>query len=170
MKAGSGPHQAPVGAGFPEGRAAVARRAAGVLDGFAAAGRIGARVQRGLNEGRIGGADGVVKRLPAIAVAGFRVGPGLEQRLYRLGGRVVPGGLVQRRAAAGVSGVGVGATGDQNVDLRPVLGNGSGDMDELCPVAQPEPSVHAVGVDHSCSEAIDLRPILRMPQGILWRP
>ena len=39
----------------------MARRAAVVLDGLAAAGRIGARVQRRLDEGRIDGVDGVVQ-------------------------------------------------------------------------------------------------------------
>ena len=55
---------------------------------------------------------------------------------------------MQRGAAAGVARIGVRAIGDQAVDLGPVLGGGGGDMEELRPVTEPEPTVHAVGVDH----------------------
>ena len=78
-EAGPGLHQAPVGGGLPERGAAVAGRVAGVLDGVAAAGRVGPGVQRRLDERRIGGADRVVERLAAVAVAGLGVRPGLEQ-------------------------------------------------------------------------------------------
>ena len=83
-----------------------------------------------------------------MAVAGFDIGPGLEQRRRDLADGVVPGGVMQRRAAAGIPGIGVRATGEQLVDFGAVLGHGGGDMDELRPVAQPKQSVHAVGVNH----------------------
>ena len=55
---------------------------------------------------------------------------------------------MERRAGAGVTGIGVLAAGDQRVDFGTVLGHGGRDMDDLRPVAQPEPSVHPVCVDH----------------------
>ena len=55
------------------------------------------------------------------------------------------------RAAAGVAGVGVRAAGDELIDFGAVLGHGRGDMDELRAVTQPELSMHAVGVDHRCA-------------------
>ena len=55
---------------------------------------------------------------------------------------------MERGAAAGIAGIGVRAIGDQMVDFAPVLGHGGGNMDELRPVAQLEPPVHAVGVNH----------------------
>ena len=51
-------------------------------------------------------------------------------------------------SVAGIPGIGVRATGDQIVDFGSLLGRGGGDMNELRPVAQPEPPVHAVSVDH----------------------
>ena len=117
--------------------------------GFAAAGRIGARVQRSLDEGVVGGADGVVQRLPAIAVAGFRVCTRLEQRRRHLPDGVVPGGVVERRAAAGVAAIGVRAARDQIIYFGAVLGHRGGYMDELRPVAQPETPVHAISVNHT---------------------
>ena len=72
---------------------------------------------------------------------------------------------MQRRAAAGVARIGVRATGNHLVDFGPVLGHGRGDMEELRPVAQPEPPVYAVRVDDrpapaSCAEAGRETPLM----------
>lgn len=60
---------------------------------------------------------------------------------------------MERGAAAGGTGTVVGAAGDQTVDLGPVPGDSGCNVDELRPVTELEPSVHAFGVDRSSSPA-----------------
>ena len=74
---------------------------------------------------------------------------------------------MQRRAAAGIAGIGVRTTGGQCVNFGPILGRGGGDMDKLRPIAQPELPMHALSVDHF--GRTQASPLARRPRPVQFR-
>lgn len=120
-----------VGPSLGEGGAGDLRPGLRVPESLALAGRVGAGVQRRLEEGGVAHIDGIVERLLLVPVADFLVRPGLEQCRRHLSAGIVPGSLVQRGAAAGVPHIGISAEGDHTVNLRPVLSHAGDNMVEL---------------------------------------